>query len=284
VTLPIRIKISLITTVVLCATLGVVIWTSSAIFTKEYSSALQHHALIAGRSLRIQLDRLIRLRIPLADLVGFDEQCREVVNQNPGLITFARVIDPAGVVLFHNDPGQQGRRIQSPQLLQVIGAGEEGVSLYEDGENGRFFSAVIPVFGDLDELVATVNIGFPTEVVTGKIRKIVGYSTVAAVFFFGIGSLLVLAFVSIWVTRPLRKLMDVIRDILRGGVDSACILETGTRDEIGQLAEVFNQMILDLQHSHRLNRDYAETLEDKVRLRTEDLDQANEKLKLRARL
>lgn len=241
--------------------------------------ALQYHALVAGRSLKFQLDRLIRLRIPLADLVGFDEQCREVVNQNPG-ISFARVIDPSGQVLFHNDPGQQGRRIESAQLLRDIGAKTERVNLYEDDVNGQFYSAAIPVFGEMEELVATVNIGFPTEVIAGKTRKIVGNSTIAAAFFFSIGSLSILMFLGIWVTRPLKKLMAVIRDIMRDGVDSARLLETGSRDEIGQLAKAFNQMILDLQRSHRLNLEYAETLEAKVRLRTEDLDRANENLRL----
>jgi hypothetical protein len=39
-----------------------------------------------GHTLKFQLDRLLELGIAVEDLVGFEEQCQEIVNKYPDII------------------------------------------------------------------------------------------------------------------------------------------------------------------------------------------------------
>lgn len=78
-------------------------------------------------------------------------------------------------------------------------------------------------------------------------------------------------FVGWWLTRsltsPIGDLVDSARAIARGKLDRFVTVQS--RDEIGLLAEAFNQMIAQLQESF-------DTLEAKVAERTEQLEKANE--------
>ncbi len=75
--LKIRHRVVLISAVVLFLGIGANTLVNSIVFMRDYSKALQSKAFVIARTLRSQLDRLLRLKIPLEDLVGFDEQCRE---------------------------------------------------------------------------------------------------------------------------------------------------------------------------------------------------------------
>ena len=71
------------------------------------------------------------------------------------------------------------------------------------------------------------------------------------------------------ITQPLSKLVDVAGDISQGNLDRE--IPVKSEDEIGHLATAFRRMAGELKES------YAD-LENKVRIRTEELSKANEKL------
>src|SRR5665648_1094126 len=91
----IRKKVIFISVAVLFLALAATTTVSSIFFMRMYSNALKSRALLVGSILKYQLEKLLKYDIPLNELVGFDEQCQEIIK-NYGDITYAMVVDLNG--------------------------------------------------------------------------------------------------------------------------------------------------------------------------------------------
>jgi sensor histidine kinase regulating citrate/malate metabolism len=156
--LNIRSKIVLISIATLFLALSASTLVSSIVFTREYTTALQSKAFVIGQTLKFQLDRLLRLKIPLQNLVGFEEQCQELVNKYED-VSYAMIIDLDGKTLFHNDPSQHGQVLSDADLLKEIKSKKNVLQVYSR-EGEEFYDFLIPVFGLHDELIGVARIGF----------------------------------------------------------------------------------------------------------------------------
>lgn len=76
--------------------------------------------------------------------------------------------------------------------------------------------------------------------------------------------------------KPIQDLAEGTRKIASGDLTQRIV--PMTNDEVGELAESFNQMAVDLEKSHAELKGYSETLEEKVRGRTAELKTANDEL------
>ncbi len=82
-------------------------------------------------------------------------------------------------------------------------------------------------------------------------------------------SILITIFLSDRITRPLEQLKNSARDILGGNLDTTVSIKS--RDEIGQLGDIFNQMTLKLRKNFEDILVYRNHLEELVEERTLDL-------------
>jgi two-component system NtrC family sensor kinase len=94
---------------------------------------------------------------------------------------------------------------------------------------------------------------------------------------FTVGALVAVSLLTAWliwltVHKPVHQLTEGTRAVARGQLDYV-IPETG-QDEIGSLAISFNQMTRELKKAQAENRQWTETLEDRVRRKTEELERA----------
>ena len=78
--------------------------------------------------------------------------------------------------------------------------------------------------------------------------------------------------------RPIRQLAEGTRKIAEGDLSQRVVATS--RDEIGELAESFNQMAVDLEKYHEELMQHSRTLEEKVRERTHELKESNDGLEL----
>jgi signal transduction histidine kinase/DNA-binding response OmpR family regulator len=100
-----------------------------------------------------------------------------------------------------------------------------------------------------------------------------------------VGSAVVLV-IATTLSRPLIRLSVSVRELARGNFDGAArLLDAGGQDsfkaqgEIGLLAHSFAEMAGEIRQSHQRLEEYNRTLEEKVKARTVELEQAYEKLK-----
>ena len=96
-------------------------------------------------------------------------------------------------------------------------------------------------------------------------------------------ALIVVALVAVAMMVVRRSVVDPIRSLTEGTArlasgDLDARIETEANDEIGLLARSFNGMAESLAQSRRQLQDWADTLEEQVRQRTEELHLANERL------
>ena len=295
----VRTKIVLITVLILFLAMGLNTLVSSTLFTREYTQALQSGALIVGRSLKLQLDRLLALGIKLDEIVGFEEQSQDTVNKYQG-ISYAMVVDMEGTILFHNDPSLHGQLLTNAKALQALQTNTEGVELYLEAGK-QHYNVTIPVFEPTNEMqIGAVRVGFPADLITLQIQRMWKYSIGVAAISLATAALSLIFVISIWVARPLTKLLLVIQEIRREGTPGLTRrVEVKSRDEIGLLGYAFNQMMDELQtrtqeltlannqlqseiaerkRAEDALKEYSERLEEMVDERTRELQLAQEQL------
>jgi HAMP domain-containing protein len=240
----IRAKVVLITVALLVFAIGMNAAASGYVLTSKVTQALQSETLVIGQTLRLQLDKLLRLGIPVENLVGFEEQCQDVVAEHEN-ISYAMVVDADGTILFHNDPAQHGTVLTDSAVLEAVQSTENTFRAYSS-QGKRYYDAIIPVLGIHGEHIAAVRIGFPAKLVAEETRGLVVHTVGVAVLSLGVATALLIYGLSSWVTNPLMTLLTVIQEIRREGTTGLTRRVTiDSEDEIGHLASAFNQMIGD---------------------------------------
>lgn len=89
-------------------------------------------------------------------------------------------------------------------------------------------------------------------------------------------ALLAVLFLSRTVVRPVRKLIQGTQEISSGNLDYTILMST--KDEIGRLAESFNDMTISLRHAEQQNKQWSQTLERRVQEKTEELRKIHEQI------
>ena len=221
----VRSKIILISMVILFIALGSNTLVNSTVFTREFSVALKNRTFLMGDTLASQLERVLRLKIPLHNIVGFEEQCRELSEKFPD-IAYAMVVDLDGKILFHNDPNYHGRTSALPAVfLSTIRT--ENSNHHHSKKTDGFFEFIIPVHDLHGDIVAAAKIGYPESVIAAKIRPMVMNSLWVSLFFLLLGMISLFGSLNRWVNKPLAKLMAVIQKNRRNGADTVQLAQVG---------------------------------------------------------
>ncbi len=103
-------------------------------------------------------------------------------------------------------------------------------------------------------------------------RPIMKYKNLLAILFsiILILSLGILYILSIFLTKPIKKLKAGVQEIINGDLDYK--VATKSKDEIGQLSRVFDEMTTRLIDSQRELKSHAGKLEEQVKERTAELE------------
>jgi two-component system NtrC family sensor kinase len=91
-------------------------------------------------------------------------------------------------------------------------------------------------------------------------------SSLASVLIIGIVSA---GFINRVVRRPVRKLIEGTKQVSNGNLEFR--ISTDSKDELGELASSFNKMSTDLKQAYSEIKRWSETLEEKVKQKTEEL-------------
>jgi signal transduction histidine kinase/ActR/RegA family two-component response regulator len=105
-----------------------------------------------------------------------------------------------------------------------------------------------------------------------QLRWTFGGLTLAVI---AVGVLLTVLLVRI-VVKPIRSLVEATRRIASGSLEE--VVEEGSETELGDLARSFNQMTGELQKSRKELERYSAELENQVRSRTRELEEAQSQL------
>lgn len=141
--------------------------------------------------------------------------------------------------------------------------------------NDWYFGNYQPIRNLGNEIIGMLYVGQQLKIFT-RTRDQVVFS------FLGIASILFIVIIAMSylvtrsITRPLGEMVDVTKSIAKGELDR--VVNVNSRDELGQLAISFNKMVTSLKKMRLELEDWANTLEQKVKERTEALGKMQQKV------
>jgi PAS domain S-box-containing protein len=259
--LRLRTKIILICMAVFFLAIGASTMVNGIYFAKEYFQVRQSETFVIAHTLKSQLDRLVKMHIPLDQLVGFEEICRDIISEH-AFLSYAMVVDPDGKILFHNDPDWHDQAISDRSILHSIKNGRETVQLFYVSKEA-YYDFQIPVRGNQQEHIATIRTGFPRYIISNKTKTLAFYSIGVTLLSFAIGIILLVVFLELWVSKPVERLIRTIQNIRKEWSSSAQLVEIKSKDEIGQLARAFNEMAEELQET-TVSKDFMNNIIDNM--------------------
>ena len=177
---------------------------------------------------------------------------------------------------------QQMAAVLSPLIADLR---EKGTAIFESKNPGQ---DTIRLRGEVESLVTQTQglMDTMSSALSERVKVLrresaqIGQGTILLFFFFTFLSLGVTAAVAFAVARhitvPVRDLLHGTRRITEGDLEHR--VEARAHDEIGELADSFNAMVQTLREYKDRIDDYSRSLEEKVRLRTEELKKAQESL------
>lgn len=252
----IKSKIILITLSILLIAIAAGTVTNSFMFSNELVRVLQSNANIIGQNLKMQLDKILQLGIPLQDLMGFEKSCAAMVAKYKE-ISYAMVVLNDGKILFHNDILKMGNSIKDSETFNVIQRKEEKVFKTKHN-NESFYEITIPVYDTNEQFVGAIAVGFPEKIIATKIASMMWGTLVLATVMLLVSLLLLLVSLTRWVTKPIGSLLTVIKEISDKRLLDKRV-EIYSDDEIGHLASAFNSMTEELQAT-TVSKSYVDSI------------------------
>ncbi|MCR8636577.1 diguanylate cyclase [Paenibacillus radicis (ex Xue et al. 2023)] len=234
-------KITIMLVIILTVSIGLNNVIGTYLFQKKYFEVLEEQILVIGQSLKSQLDRIHSLGITDRDLVGFDEQSKEILWKYKE-ISIIYVVNTDGRVLFKSKNQETSSAVLDvPELLDAVKSSREGIVSYTYQDN-PYLGAVIP-FLDNNETSyeGSVVVVVESNKINHKLSSLYKYPTLLSLLFFVLSFFLIMLALSSWVTNPLKSMVQHMNEAAAGNLRSYA--NTTARDEIGQLGRVFNRML-----------------------------------------
>jgi len=217
------------------------------------------------------------------------------IGKEPG-IRRLRIINEDGWVQHSTEPAETGTMVdktaeacyachaQSKPLAKL--AQKDRARIFRNAEGKRTLAVIRPIENQPECSNAACHAHPPSRRILGVIdahldlsgvdAQLAEHRTQMALFTFataGIMSVLSLLFVWLVVHRPVRELFVATVKLARG--ETTHRIRVHTSDELGILARSFNAMAAEIHRTHAKLREWAETLESRVRQKTTELETAH---------
>lgn len=209
--------------------------------TKALEEELRSHGVSIGRDLAGRATDLILVN----DLYALRQLLLETQANNPD-VRYAFILDPNGQVLAHTFG--EGFPLELVGLNQVIPQDYQRTVTVETPE-GLVWDIAVPVFNGQ---AGVARVGVSNQGVRRILLNLTSQALLTTTLVLAL-SLLAAAFLTFILTRPILDLVSATRSIGEG--DFTQRVRRWANDEIGELAEAFNQMAIELEKADEVRRE-----------------------------
>jgi len=244
-----------------------------------------------GRTLAENLAADSELPVLASDRIELNKLARKILRDKD--VTYCRIEDLHGRMLVETGvmPGGDNAGNCPSGSSSVAALNQAGAGNYylikatvisrkiAAGHEVMAFSAEVEKNSgapETEEAIGTVCLGISTDRLIGEIDK-----TRKLIFIFTLITIVLgvtaTTIITRYFTRPILNLLEVTRSVARG--DFSRKVTVTSSDEIGILAQSFNSMIESLKKYQDRVEEYNRTMEDKVKLRTADLQHSLKELR-----
>jgi signal transduction histidine kinase len=192
------------------------------------------------------------------------------------------VVRSDGEILFHNDSTYSGSKIEDPEILNELENSLQ-VTVQAEKDNTIYYYSIVPIGNESKKFNLSAIVTFPASLIDVKVNALRNYTIGFAVLSLALAVILLFGSITFLVIFPLSHLIAAIKKI-RGGTDLNTRVTVTSKDELGILANSFNQMTQDLQKTttsvDNLNREITERkkVEAKLKELMQDLSRSNQEL------
>ncbi|MBI3585944.1 MAG: HAMP domain-containing histidine kinase [Ignavibacteriales bacterium] len=227
-------------------------------------------------------------------LLNRKEDVYQIINtigQQPG-VEGIRMYNKRGEITFSTDTREQktvvnlqaeacyGCHDQAKPLESVPVGGR--MRIYEGSDGHRILGLINPIRNEPQcsnagchshpaerTVLGVLDVRMSLDKVDVGIAKAQEQFIFVAVIIVALFSVALLIFLSVTVLRPVGKLMKGTQEIASGNLGYQ--IPVGSKDEMGRLAHSFNEMMQSLRRAEEENRQWSQTLEQRVQQKTDEL-------------
>lgn len=220
------------------------------------------------------------------------------IARGPG-VAGIRVYDKRGAIIFSSDAKEIGKRVDmradgcigchdEKKQLQSVPEGNR-VRVYHDSHGDRVLGLINPIENEAvcsnaachahpasKSILGVLDVRLSMAAADRNLREADRQTFLAAVLMALIAGVICAIFIYRMVRVPVRRLIHGTQRIANGDLDSH--IDRGREDEIGELATAFNSMTDDLRRARQENRDWSQSLEQKVIQKAEELSRAQKQI------
>lgn len=197
-------------------------------------------------------------------------ECMQLYELNKAYnLTHIAVIDREGKLVAHSQKDVVSEPVESRTILDAITQPQIATILVE-GTYHTLIPIVVEEESPDSAFIGTIDIGVPQETVDARIQDILYQSLLLLALYVVLAFLAVSLFMHLIITKPVRELVLLGQRLAEGNVVQTQ-LAVQRRDEIGQIATVFNQISTYLQSVAQVaSRISTGGLSDEVRIRSKE--------------
>lgn len=202
-------------------------------------------------------------------------------RENGGKTEYIYIVDGMPLDTNKEDFSPLGEVDEEPQELMIRAIDEKEAQigdLYQDEKYGALLSAYVPILGKSGDVVGVLGADFDSQHVY-ELMKQNRIKTMWITFLFILVTLALTYFFSRIIVRPLMQLTDAVQKVKAG--DLTVTLDVKRKDEVGRLANAFQQMVGDLQGMIRTIRNSSDNIlqtSKQIMTEMESAGQASERI------
>jgi diguanylate cyclase (GGDEF)-like protein/PAS domain S-box-containing protein len=231
-------------------------------YRASYTDALLTGCFSIGYGVESLLKQQLGSGLPLESLSGMNAKLEEMAEKSPH-IDYVGVTDLNGVMLFHNDRSQVGKKYSDSATLKTLSAKEPMWQIFHRYDRVSYYDVAIPVVDD-GHAVGVIRAGFSTEIIDDEVMRAIWQFLVNLLIAFTAIALLLNFLLRQQVIEPGTEFSRYVTSITDGG------FEQPIGDRGKQETSVGRQIgVIGLS---------GEEIESKVEARTRELEDANRTL------
>jgi two-component system, NtrC family, sensor kinase len=247
------------------------------------------------------LSEVIKSSTHYSMLKNQKEDVYEIINTIGKLhgVEGIRIYNKRGKITYSTASKEQGRVVDlrteacygchdQAKPLDVVPAGSR-MRIYSMPDGRRVLGLINPIrnepqcsesgcHSNPDErtVLGVLDVRMSLETIDADIASAQHRFVIVAIGLIFLSAILAVLFLSHTVVRPVRKLIAGTQEISSGNLEHAILIHT--KDEIGRLADSFNEMMKSLRLAELQNKQWSQTLEQRVREKTDELQKIHEQI------
>lgn len=213
-------------------------WLTRRVLIQNMESQLRDQSVSVARDLAARAAEPILLN----NLLALQDLLLETQSNNPSF-RYAFIIDPQGQILVHTFNG--GFPLDLVSVNTATPEQHHHTILLATNE-GTVYDTAVPI---LNGKLGVARVGLSTAPVDYALARVTFQSVLATLIILVLG-FLVASLLTHILTRPIVELVEATRRVSRGNYSQ--VLHPWAKDELGSLAQAFNQMTNDLKQMQEL--------------------------------